>query len=406
MERSSTRLWRRRELLATIGGMLLGWGIGGLSGCFPRTFPSSSGESPVSAPGSREGRPLRIGYLPITDASPLLVAEALGFYRDEGLGSAELHLFRSWAQLMEAFQAHQVDVIHLLMPAAIWLRYSRRFPARVVAWNHVNGSALTVRPEIQQLKDLGGQTVAVPFWYSIHNVILQMLLRKAGLRPVLGGEGKVGAEEVRLVVLPPPEMPPALASGRIAGFIVAEPFNALAEVQQVGRILRFTGDVWKEHACCVVVMHEADLEQAPSWAQGVVRAVVRAQVWLRRNRQEAARLLSRSGRAYLPHPPEVLERVFAAHLSGYESILQHPEWSPLRIDFQPYPYPSYTEALVSALKETEVDGETGFLSTLEPAEVARDLVLEEWVRQAIAEVGGPEIFSQPATWSRQEHIEP
>jgi NitT/TauT family transport system substrate-binding protein len=177
---------------------------------------------------------LRIGYLPITDASPLLAAEALGFYREEGLGSTELRLFRSWAQLMEAFQARQVDVIHLLMPAAIWLRYSRRFPARVVAWNHVNGSAFTVRPEIHRLEDLGGQTVAVPFWYSIHNVILQMLLRKAGLKPVLGGEGKLGEDEVRLIVLPPPEMPPALASGRIAGFVVAEPFNALAEVQQVG----------------------------------------------------------------------------------------------------------------------------------------------------------------------------
>ncbi len=406
MDRSPIRLWRRRELLKTMGGVLLGWGIGGLSGCFPRTPPSSPVQAPGSGTGPREGRPLRIGYLPITDASALLVAEALGFYRDEGLGSADLRLFRSWAQLMEAFQARQVDVIHLLMPAAIWLRYSRHFPARVVAWNHVNGSALTVRPEIQQLKDLGGQTVAVPFWYSIHNVILQMLLRKAGLRPVLGGEGKVGAEEVRLIVLPPPEMPPALASGRIAGFIVAEPFNALAEVQGSGRILRFTGDVWKEHACCVVVMHEEDLERTPAWAQGVVRAIVRAQIWLRHNRQEAARLLSRTGRAYLPHPPEVLERVFAAHLHGYEGILQHPEWSPMRIDFQPYPYPTYTEAIVSALKETEVEGEKEFLRALDPADAARDLVLEGLVRQAIEELGGPGIFGQPATWSRQEHIEP
>lgn len=406
MGRPPGRLWRRRELLTTMGGMLLGWGIGGLSGCLPRAILPLPLESPASAPGPQSGRPLRIGYLPITDASPLLAAEALGFYREEGLGSAELRLFRSWAQLMEAFQARQVDVIHLLMPAAIWLRYSRRFPARVVAWNHVNGSALTVRPEIQQLKDLGGQTVAVPFWYSIHNVILQMLLRKAGLRPVLGGEGKVGAEEVRLIVLPPPEMPPALASGRIAGFIVAEPFNALAEVQQVGRVLRFTGDVWKEHACCVVVMHEADLEGAPVWARGVVRAVVRAQVWLRQNRREAARLLSRAGRAYLPHPPEVLERVFAAHLSGYEGVLQHPEWSPMRIDFQPFPYPSFTEALVSALRETEVEGETGFLGALDAADVARDLVLEELARRAVEELGGPGIFGQPATWRRQERIEP
>jgi NitT/TauT family transport system substrate-binding protein len=153
-------------------------------------------------------------------------------------------------------------------------------------------------------------------------------------------------------------------------------------------------------------MHGADLEQAPSWAQGVIRAVVRAQIWLRQNRQEAARLLSREGKAYLPHPPEVLERVFAAHMSEYEDILQHPEWSPRRIDFQPYPYPSFTEALVSALRNTEVEGEKEFLGALDPAHAARDLVLEDLVRGAIEEVGGPEVFGQPVTWSRQEQIEP
>jgi ABC-type nitrate/sulfonate/bicarbonate transport system substrate-binding protein len=36
----------------------------------------------------------------------------------------------------------------------------------------------------------------------------------------------------------------ALANGSIAGYIVADPFNALAELSGVGKILRFTGDVW------------------------------------------------------------------------------------------------------------------------------------------------------------------
>ena len=51
-------------------------------------------------------------------------------------------------------------------------------------------------------------------------------------------------------------MVPALAAHHIAGYIVAEPFNATAETLGIGKILRFTGDVWKDHACCVVFMHE------------------------------------------------------------------------------------------------------------------------------------------------------
>jgi hypothetical protein len=92
--------------------------------------------------------------------------------------------------------------------------------------------------------------------------------------------------------MPPPDMVPALAAGQIAGYIVAESFNAAAEVNQVGKVLRLTGDVWKDHACCVVFMHEHDLNDRPEWSQKVVNAMVKAQLWTRENRAETAQLLS------------------------------------------------------------------------------------------------------------------
>ena len=118
-------------------------------------------------------QPVKIGYLPITDATPLLVAHARKLFEAEGLRVDKPRLFRTWAQIVEAFVAGQVNVIHLLSPATLWVRYGTRFPAKVVAWNHVNGSALTVAPGINSVAELGGRTVAIPFWYSIHNVLLQ-----------------------------------------------------------------------------------------------------------------------------------------------------------------------------------------------------------------------------------------
>jgi hypothetical protein len=82
--------------------------------------------------------------------------------RPKGLRTEKPRLFRSWAQIVEAFVAGQVNVIHLLSPATLWVRYGTRFPAKVVAWNHVNGSALTVAPGINSVADLGGKTVAMP----------------------------------------------------------------------------------------------------------------------------------------------------------------------------------------------------------------------------------------------------
>ena len=86
--------------------------------------------------------------------------------------------------MIEAFISGQVNVVHLLSPMTVWARFGSQVPAKVVAWNHVGGSGLTVTPEINSVKDLGGKTVAIPFWYSIHNVVLQYLLRENGLTPV------------------------------------------------------------------------------------------------------------------------------------------------------------------------------------------------------------------------------
>lgn len=360
---------------------------------------------------SEPDAPVRIGYLPITDATPLLVAHNNGLFEAEGIKSERPVLLRSWAQVIEAFISGQVNVIHLLSPMTVWARYGSKVPAKVVAWNHVGGSGLTVAPGIEDVQQLGGQSIAIPFWYSIHNVVVQQLLRDSGLTPVSKvANASIAANEVNLLVLPPSDMPPALASKRIAGYIVAEPFNALAENLKVGRIQRFTGDVWRNHACCVVFMHEHDLNNRPEWSQKVVNAIVKAQLWTRDNRAEAAQLLSKDGaNRYTPHAPEVLGRVLAPAASERDAYLasgaiQHGDWADRRIDFQPYPFPSYTEELVKRLKNTLIEGNSRFLADLDPAATARDLVDDRFVRAAIEAVGGLKAFGAPSSFERVEEI--
>jgi NitT/TauT family transport system substrate-binding protein len=360
---------------------------------------------------SEPDAPVRIGYLPITDAAPLLVAHNNGLFEAEGIQSERPVLLRSWAQVIEAFLSGQVNVIHLLAPMTVWARFASKVPAKVVAWNHVGGSGLTVAPGISEVKQLGGQSVAIPFWYSIHNVVVQQIFRDGGLTPVSKPAGSaVAAHEVNLVVLPPSDMPPALASGRIAGYIVAEPFNALAENLKVGRIQRFTGDVWRNHACCVVFMHEHDLNNRPEWSQKVVNAIVKAQLWTREHRAEAAQLLSKDGaNRYTPHAPEVLRRVLApadGERAQYlaSGAIRHRDWDDRRIDFQPYPFPSYTEELVRRLKDTLIEGDTGFLAALDPQQAARELVDERFVRNSLAALGGLKAFGLPEGFERQEEI--
>jgi NitT/TauT family transport system substrate-binding protein len=352
--------------------------------------------------------PVKIGYLPITDATALLVAHHNKLFENQGLRVEKPRRFRSWSQIVEAFLSGQVNVVHLLMPMTVWSRYGSKAPAKVVAWNHMEGSSLTVLPEVNDLSDLGGKTVAIPFWYSIHNVVLQHVLKSQGIESI--SDGQPGPKQVKLVVMSPGDMLPALGTKQIAGYIVAEPFNALAEILKVGKIWRFTGDVWKNHACCVVTMHEHDLEQRPEWSQKVVNGIVQAQAWTLDHRDEAAHILAKDNPAqYTPHTHETLARVLAPdaeQAAQYEAsgAIKHADWHEQRIDFQPYPFPSYTEKLVEMLKTTYVSGRNEFLQTLDPKFVARDLVDDRFVKKAIADLGGMSKFGLPDSFIREETI--
>jgi len=361
-------------------------------------------------------RTLRIGYLPITDATPLLIAHANGFFKDEGINSEQPIRLRSWSTLAESFITGKFDVTHLLLPIPIWMRFKHKAPVKVLAWDHTNGSAITVRADsgINSFSDLGGKQIAVPYWYSMHNIILQMGLKKAGLTPVIQNQSKfLPLHQVNLFILSPPEMPAALAGKKIDGYIVAEPFNALAEMRIQAKIMRFTGDIWKNHPCCVVVMPEMLIRKDPIFTQKIINAIVRAQLWVKNNPLKAAYVLSKSGGKYLPVSDNVLKRVFTKYdLSTYgkpaqPTAIHNPDWKVNRIGFQPYPYPSATHFITEKMKNTLMEGDSSFLNTLKPAFVENELVDNSFAKKAISLVGGPSMFDEidiHNPWSREEII--
>ncbi|SIK28553.1 Putative sulfonate ABC transporter, periplasmic protein [Mycobacteroides abscessus subsp. abscessus] len=389
----SRRISRRTALWATGGTVAAGGSLASAA-----ALGRASGKE---AAGVEVGGALKIGYLPITDSAPLLLAHKQGLYTQHGISVAKPVMFRSWSSLTEAFISGTVDVIHLLMPMAVYLKYDVGADAQIVAWNHVNGSAFTVAPSIVETAQLAGKTVAIPGWFSIHNILVQKILREAGLTPVIRKTADTDRGEVALVVMAPSDMIPALANGTIAGFTVADPFNAAAVASKVGRIHRFMGDVWRDHACCVTLMRGSLIEQHSEVAQNFTNALVEAQIFAREHRKEAANILSDN---FLPQKPKAIERAMTDHLSEHRDAVKNPSWGGQLLQFQPYPYASFTEDLVVHMRETLMDAPTDFLNKLDPVSVHRDLVNEELVTQAIASVGGFGVFGQSGT-TRQEQID-
>lgn len=382
----------RRHVLRTGGRIAAAAAVGGLAARGGwLSLPKA-----VATPAAALDRELRIGYLPITDASALLVAHERGFLAAAGLPSAKPVLFRAWDALAQALAVGEVDAVHLLMPMALQLRLGKKVPLKVVGWGHTNGSALTVASTITRTEQLAGKTLAIPAWWSIHSVLSQRLLRGSGLTPIIGRTAVAAKGEVQLVVMPPADMVGALASNAIAGFTVADPFGAVAEVKGVGRVHRFLGDVWADHACCAITVREDLVTQAPAAVQALTDAVVAAQAWLDANRNAAASVLVGGG--YLPQAEAAVSKVFTRAADPYTSITKHHDWHGEKLGFSAFPHASYTASLVDALRTTSVDGDASWLPS-DSASAHALLVDDRFVATSLARAG----LSIP---HRVESIEP
>ena len=384
----------------------------GLMSVFPNLFSAcgpreaTSDPTPPPAGGVDLSTPVKIGYIPITDATPLLVAHAMGFFEEEGLKVEAPTLIRGWAPLSEAFMARKFNLCHLLWPIPIYMRFSQNYPVKVVAWDHLNGSAITVGKEsgIWELEDLRGKQIAVPYWYSVHNIVLQLILREYDIKvTVQSRNDSLKDNETNLFVMAPPDMPTAVANKSIDGYVVAEPFNAAGELLAEARVLRFTGDVFKNHPCCVAVMHEDVIDEQREWSQRVVNAVVKAELYAKDHTEEVAVMLSKDGKGYLPMPAKVVVRAMTHYdLEDYGPLaegkkpaeaeravaIEHPEWDLKRLAFQPFQYRSTTTLGTELLKKTHVEGDSTFLEMLDPERVADELMEYEMVTQAVEKVGG------------------
>jgi len=241
-------------------------------------------------------RPLRIGFMPLTDAGLLLVASAKGFDRAEGL-IFELHAETSWANLRDKLGVGIYDAAHMLAPAVIASALGLDgFSAPMVGAVALglDGNAISVAPPLAAAlaekiegdradpvvtaralaavvaerhgRGLPALRFAHVFPYSTHHYQLRLWMRLGAVHP----------DGVRLTVTPPPLMAESLRGGFVNGFCVGEPWNTLA---------RDAGEAEILHPCRVLTPDCPEkvlafrAETARELARAAARAVRRAALW-------------------------------------------------------------------------------------------------------------------------------
>jgi nitrate/nitrite transport system substrate-binding protein len=290
-----------------------------------------------------EKKDLKIGFISITCASPLIMADPLGFYREQGL-KVELMKTAGWALIRDKMINKEHDASHFLSPMPLAMSMglgSAQSPMRVCTIQNVNGQAITLAMKHKERRDpkaWKGFKFAVPFEYSMHNFLLRYYVAEHGLDP---------DTDIQIRVTPPPEMVANLRAGNIDGFLGPDPFNQRAVYDEVGFIHILSKDIWNGHPCCAFGVPEAMIKEAPNTFAALYRAVLTAARMARepKNRSLMAKVIAPPN--YLNQPETVIEQVLTGRFAdGLGKVQIVPD----RADFDPFPWHSMAVWILTQMK--------------------------------------------------------
>ena len=229
------------------------------------------------------GQSVRIAYLQSDiHQLPCWVALEKGFFEKEGVKVEVAGIFKAGPELMSAFAAGALDVGYVGVAPATTAVANKTARVVVLAQVNTEGSAIVVKKDgqIQGIPELVGKIAVVPG----HSTVQDFLFRKALFK------FKIQPDQVKIMVLKPPEMIGALRTDQIDAFVAWEPYPAKAVTMGLGRVLAASRDIWKDHPCCVLAADAKFLETQLEKAKGVVRGHVKAIDFIRQHREEAVKV--------------------------------------------------------------------------------------------------------------------
>ncbi|MCF7786602.1 MAG: ABC transporter substrate-binding protein [Prosthecobacter sp.] len=266
-------------------------------------------------------QPVRIGFIPLVDCAPLLVARHMDLFSKHGV-RVELNCEVGWATIREKLLYGQLDAVHAIAGLVLALRLGLSTPpCRVVApfVFNLHGNAITLSRDLwnrgvrdsASLKKLIRSAFSRRFTfgmvsrYSSHYFLLRQWLQSGGIDV---------EKDVRIVALPPTQMASSLAEGLIDGYCVGEPWNSYAVERGIGWIAATSEQLAPGHPEKVLLTTERFVTTHAEESQAIINALKEACEFcdVRENRPEVVRVLADSG-----------------YFTGYEKILQRSLVGPL-----------------------------------------------------------------------------
>jgi nitrate/nitrite transport system substrate-binding protein len=329
-------------------------------------FPLKTATEVFAQGGAIEKKDLKVGFIPITCATPIIMAHPMGFYTKHGI-NVEVIKTAGWAVIRDKTLNKEYDAAHMLspMPLAISLGTgSNPIPYTMPAVENINGQAITLAIKHKDRRDpksWKGFKFAVPFDYSMHNYLLRYYVAENGLDP---------DSDIQIRAVPPPEMVANLRADNIDGFLGPDPMNQRAVYDGVGFIHLLTKEIWEGHPCCAFAASKEFVTTMPNTYAALLKAIIDATAFAHKpeNRKQIAAAIAPPN--YLNQPETVLEQI----LTGtYADGLGNVKRDANRIDFDPFPWHSFAVWILTQMKRWgQIKGDIDYKAVAEQVYLATD----------------------------------
>jgi nitrate/nitrite transport system substrate-binding protein len=347
-------------------------------------FPLKTATEVFASGGPIEKKDLKVGFIPITCGTPIIMAQPMGFYAKHGL-NVDVIKTAGWAVIRDKTLNKEYDAAHMLspMPLAITLGVgSQPIPYTAPAIENINGQAITLAIKHKDKRDpksWKGFKFAVPFDYSMHNYLLRYYLAEHGLDP---------DQDVQIRAVPPPEMVANLRAENLDGYLGPDPMNQRAVYDGVGFIHVLSKEIWEGHPCCAFSASKEFVTASPNTYAALLKAIIDATAFAAKpeNRKQIAEAIAPAN--YLNQPVTVIEQVLTGTFADGLGTVQR---VPNRVDFDPFPWQSFAVWIMTQMKRWgQIKGDVDY------AKVAQEVYLATDTAKLMKEAG----FTPPAATSK------
>jgi len=261
----------------------------------------------------------RLGFIALTDSSPLIIAKEKGLFAKYGMPDVEVLKQASWAAVRDNLVLGSggggIDGSHILSPLPYLISTGqatggRPVPMNILARLNTNGQAISVGNDLKavkvglnsagakakfaQLKAAGNMAkVAMTFRGGTHDLWVRYWLAAGGINP---------ETDVSTIVIPPPQMVANMKAGTQDAFCVGEPWNGQLVNQRVGYTACLTSEIWMNHPEKAFAMRADWVAKYPRAAQAITMAIMEAQIWCDKMQNRPAMCSIVSGRQYINVP--------------------------------------------------------------------------------------------------------